>query len=487
MVSRLLTKSRFMNGLQCERLLWTIVNQPDAVPKTDVTTQHVFDQGYEVDELAHMLFPDGLDLSGESFRGNIDLTKKHLHDGKPLFQAGLMAGDLYSRVDVLFPTENGAWELVEVKSSTEVKPEYLPEVAFQRYCAQKVGLSVVKCSVIHVNNQYVRQGEINTRELLITEDVTELARGAALGLDETIKGILSVMGLSECPKSEISPRCYDPHDCPFAEECHSFLPKNNVLTLVRGKKTGYGLLTQGIQCIKDIPDTTKLTANQKIQRASILNDSPHIDRESIRAFLGELKYPLAYFDFETINPVIPLYDGMKPYQRIPFQFSLDVVPGEGARPQHFSFLAKTPDDPRPGLLAEMKKRMPDQGSVVVYNKTFEDGVLKELGAAFPDREGWLTGVRSRLLDLLEPFRKFHYYHPDQEGSASIKHVLPVLTGKGYEDMEIAAGDVASVLYWNVTHRPAADAERQKVYADLEKYCGLDTDGMRLIVDQLKSL
>jgi hypothetical protein len=260
-----------------------------------------------------------------------------------------------------------------------------------------------------------------------------------------------------------------------------------VLTLYYGKQIGYTLLSQDVKCIKDIPLGFKLTTIQKIQRESVLSGTPHIDRDAVQAFLSRLRYPIAYLDFETINPAIPLYDGMKPYQKIPFQFALVVVPNEGAEPQLFSFLAKTADDPRPALLAEMKRHIPDTGSIVVYNKGFEGPVIRQLGDSFSEYREWLGSLDPRLLELLEPFKKFHYYHPEQRGSISLKEVLPALTGLSYERMDIAEGETASVLYWNVTYKPALGAQRQKVYDDLEKYSELDTDGMRSIVEGLRCL
>jgi len=487
MVSKLLTKTKFLSGLRCNRLLWIVCNQPEDLPAVDIGTQHIFDQGQEIDELAKKLYPNGIYVSGDSFTDQVRKTREYLGMGRPLFQAGFKAADLYSRVDVLLPDSNGNWELVEVKSSTEVKPEHYPDVAFQRYCCQKVGLSISKCSIARVNNKYVREGDIDPQEFFITEDVTGLANGAAIGLDDTIAAMIEVMASSDCPPLNLSPKCRDPRDCPLFDDCHSSLPDHNVLTLYRGKQTGYSLLSQGIQCIKDIPASSKLSANQKIQKECILANAPYIDREALQAFLGCLEYPISYFDFETINPAVPLYDGMRPYQKIPFQFSLVVIPAKGAEPHQFSFLARSSDDPRPALLTEMKRRIPDQGSIVVYNKGFEGPILKQLGESFPGYREWLEGLVPRLEDLWDPFKKFQYYHPEQRGSASIKHVLPALTGQGYEKLEIADGETASVLYWNVTYKPASKAERQKVYADLETYCGLDTEGMRLIVDQLRSL
>lgn len=487
MGSKVLTKSKFMNGLQCDRLLWIAFNQPEGLPEVDIVSQHIFDQGHEVDELAKKLYSDGIDIPTDSFAKNIHLTNEYLSKSTPLFQAGFKAANVYSRVDILLPNENGEWELVEVKSSTEIKPEYYPDVAFQRHCCQKAGLTITKCLVARVNNKYVRKGGIDPKEFLTTEDVTEFANGAAIGMENAVAEMFQVMASPECPKRLISAKCGEPRDCPLFEDCHSFLPEHNVLTLYYGKQAGYALLSNGVQCIKDIPDGFKLTPNQKIQVDCVLANTPHVDRERLRDFLGNLSYPIAYFDFETINPAIPLYDGMRPYQKIPFQFSLVVVPGEGAEPEQFSFLAKTADDPRPALLADMKQHIPDSGSIVVYNKGFEGPILKQLGQSFPSYREWLDSLGPRLTDLLEPFKKFHYYHPVQKGSASIKEVLPALTERSYKGMDINDGETASVLYWNVTHGPAPETTRRKIYADLEKYCGLDTEGMRLIVDRLRSL
>lgn len=487
MASRLLTKSKFMNGLQCHRLLWTVCNQPRSLPPTGIVSQHIFEQGHEVDELGKKLYPEGVDIAAVSFADTINKTKAQLGKSRPIFQAGFKVADLYSRVDVLLPCGNGEWELVEVKSSTEVKPEHYPDVAFQRHCCQKTGLSITKCSVARVNNKYVRKGDIDPQEFFVVEHVTEPADGAAVGMEDTIAAMFKVIASPECPESDLSPKCRDPRDCPLIDDCQSSLPDHHVLTLYYGKQAGYALLSQQVQCIKDIPAGFKLTASQRIQRECVLTNEPHIDGKAVQAFLGSLEYPIAYFDFETINPAIPLYDGTRPYQKIPFQFSLVVVPADGVDPRFFSFLAKTPNDPRPPLLAEMKRRMPDSGSIVVYNKSFEGPILKQLAESFPGYREWLDSLAPRLEDLLEPFKKFQYYHPAQKGSASMKEVLPVLTERSYEGMDINEGETASVLYWNVTHKPAPEATRQKVYADLEKYCGLDTDGMRSIVERLKCL
>jgi hypothetical protein len=219
----------------------------------------------------------------------------------------------------------------------------------------------------------------------------------------------------------------------------------------------------------------------------VVSNQPYIDKESVKAFLSSLKYPLHFLDFETINPAVPLFDGTRPYQKIPFQLSLHVQDTPGVKTQHHGYLANGPQDPRPELLAHLRKAIGNEGSVVVYNQSFEEGVLRDLGMAFPEHREWSESVIGRMIDLIIPFRSFDYYHPQQKGSASIKSVLPAITGKGYEELAIADGEMASVAFMNITHGEVPNEERQRVRDDLIAYCGLDTEGMTRIVERLRKI
>jgi len=230
-----------------------------------------------------------------------------------------------------------------------------------------------------------------------------------------------------------------------------------------------------------------LNDKQRIQQACVASGEPHVDREAIHGFLSSLEYPLYYLDFETIGPAVPLFDGIRPYQDIPFQFSLHVVKDEFSQPEHFSFLANGTDDPRPALLSELQKTLGNSGSIIAYNKGFEEGILRDLANTFPEYSEWIEQVCNRLVDLLVPFRNFDYYHPAQKGSASLKAVLPAITGRGYEDLDISDGQIASVTFLAATYGDMPEADRAQVMENLEKYCGRDTEGMIWIVDKLREL
>ena len=486
MKRRLLSKSKYLNGLQCPKYLWLLFNDKDKISQTDSSTQHIFDEGHRIGELAKSLFPDGIDISSEDFIGNLNKTKELLRANRPLFEPGFYADGYFSRLDILKPVDNGEWDIYEVKGSTEVKDVNIDDVSFQRYCVQKAGLTIRSCYLIHINNKYVKRGGIDPQQLFITEDITEQVEEKAGGVVVRSEDMWDIIDSPTCPDVNVGPHCSDPYECPVTW-CKECLPENNILDLYRGGKKCFEMLNQGIFFVKDIPATIKLSTAQQIQQNCEINNEAFVNTDAIRKFLDSLQYPLYYLDFETFSPAIPIYDGTRPYQRVPFQFSLHVLRSPGAMQEHYGFLADGTDDPRPMFLAKLKSLLEENGDIVTYNQSFEKGVLKELGEAFPEYAHWAEATLDRVVDLYAPFRDFSYYHPMQQGSASLKKVLPALTGRGYDNMEIAHGDDASLTFFNMVMGIYSEEECQKRRQALEDYCALDTEGMIWIVEKLKEL
>lgn len=483
---QLLSKSRYLSGLQCPRLSWIEFHEPEKIPETDPITQHIFDQGHLAGEFAKKLFPGGIDVTQDDFTGNIKKSKELLGERKPLFEAGFIAGNLYSRVDILSPAGEEEWDIVEVKSSTNVKDVHINDVTYQRYCCNKAGLNIRKCFLALINNQYVKDGDIDPEGLFNIHDITDQVEEASVGIQERIDGLLEVINKEICPEMIIGPHCRDPYDCPLTE-CWDHLPEHNIFTLYYGGKKSFEMYNSGIVAIREIPDDYKLNDKQLIQRTCVNSGEPHVDGEAIRGFLSSLEYPLYYLDFETIGPAVPLFDGIRPYQDIPFQFSVHVVKDELSQPEHYSFLASGTDDPRPALLPELQQVLGNSGSIIAYNKGFEEGCLQDMAVAFPEYSDWVNEVCNRLVDLLAPFSSFYYYHPSQKGSASLKAVLPAITGRGYEDLNINDGQTASVTFLAAAFGDMPEAEIAKTRENLEKYCGRDTEGMIWIMDKLSEL
>ncbi len=487
---RYISKSTFLMGLECQKLLWFRYNSKDKIPAPDEGTQAIFDQGKEVGELAQSLFPDGIVVAPDFFEPDqvIAETRKAIPQRRPLFEAAFQFNGGYARADILNPVSKDEWDLIEVKSTTSLKKEvHLPDIAFQAYVLAGAGIKLRKCFLAHINNEFVRHGTIDPQKFFALEDVTGQVPALSRDVEEQLNAMQRVIGAKAYPEIEIGPHCDNPYTCPLHDHCWVFLPEASVFTLYRGGKKSFKLLKQGIQHLEKIPDDFALTDNQAIQRSALLAGQPHIDRPALAEFLKQIEYPVSFLDFETIGTALPLFDDSRPFQQVPFQFSLHVLRSENARPEHHQFLAEGTADPRPEFMRQLCAALPETGSVVTYNASFEKSRLKECCELLPEFKPWLKKVAPRVVDLLLPFRGFRYYHPKQNGSASMKAVLPALTGKGYENLAIQDGGAASREFLRVTFGNVANEERQRVRQQLEEYCGLDTLGMVQIVNGLRRL
>jgi hypothetical protein len=403
---------------------------------------------------------------------------------RPLFEAAFTFNNAYARADILVPAGRDEWDIVEVKSSTGVKEINLHDLSLQRYAYEGAGLKIAGCSLMHIDNTYVRQGAIDPKKLLIAEDVTDDVEMLLPAVERNLAGMAKIIAARTHPGTPIGPHCTDPYDCPLRDLCWESLPEENVFSLTRIGAKAWDLYARGIEALEDIPDDFPLSSAQKLQMEAFESGKPIINRRALRTFLEGLSYPLYYLDFETFSTALPVYDGVRPYQNVPFQYSLHIVATPGGKSEHHSFLAEGDSDPRPLILGGLKDLLGTRGSIVAYNASFEKGRLKEASALYAEYAPWWEKTEARVVDLLVPFRSFHYYHPSQNGSASMKAVLPAITGKGYEGMAIADGGTASREYLRVTYGSAAPEERKRVRRELLEYCGLDTMGMVQIVDAI---
>ena len=506
---RLISKSKYLAGLQCRKLFWTYFKDPKSIPPIDAATQAIFDQGHEVGDLAKTLFPGGLEIEGEpwKFSDLMARTREAMKKRVPLYEAAVGARGSFARADILVPVEEKAWDIVEVKSGTEVKPVNILDLSLQRFAAESDGLKIRKCFLMHIDNTYVRRGPIEAERLFAREDVTAAVDEEFKNVEPNLERLLAVLEEASTPNVPIGPHCDAPFVCPLHDVCWKFLPQDNPLK-VNGfnKDEAFKLIHRGIIKIGEMPlydgpgvglkkakdlgvfVPFKIGEKQNIQIEAARSGLPFVKPFEIREFLKKLSYPRYFLDFETFQTAVPEFDETRPYQQVPFQFSLHVVAAAGAAPDHFSYLAEGNVDPRPEFLALLRERLGETGPVICYNAAFERGIVEASVEVVPDFKGWWKKTGGRFVDLLVPFRSFAYYHPNQLGSASLKSVLPAVTGgTGYEDLEICDGGQAAWEYRRITFGKVEPDERARVRTQLEEYCGLDTEAMIRVVSALEAL
>ncbi len=512
-MKRVISKSKYVSGLQCLKYLWCLINDPESIPPFDEVTMFRFQQGHEVGNLAKSLFPGGIeiehgvDIEAELARAReltglaasaTDKAYSANNFPKPLFEPAFTYKNSFARADILEPAANGSWNIIEVKSSSSIKDINIHDVSLQKYCYEGAGLKINKCYLMYLNRDYVKDGPLDPHRFFIKEDVTARAEMLQESVEDNISRMLETIESPDCPNISIGRNCDNPYECQLKQLCWSDLPKNNVFELYRGKDLACFLYDNGIIEISHIEETSMLDTIQLKQYRSITHNCPIFDADDIRFFLKKLRYPLYFLDFETFATAVPLFDGLRPYQNIPFQFSCHIMQNPEGPPKSFYFLAEDDGkDPRPDFLESLKKALGYEGgtgkaftdgSILVYYEYFEKGILKALAEAFPQHGWWIEDAIARIVDLYEPFGKFYYYSARQKGSASLKNVLPALTGISYDDMEIKNGQEASIRYLNITflkgeaHPDGAPVE--KIRKDLLDYCGLDTEGMIYILREL---
>ena len=470
-----LSKSRFLSGYQCQKKLWLEKHRSDLKTPFTSSTQHILDQGTRVGELAQNHFPGGFLIEADHFhiRQAIKQTQVALADEvSVLFEGCFIYDDILVRPDVMIKDESGAWQLIEVKSTTQVKPEHIIDVAVQKYVLEGCGLRISSSHLMHIDNQCVYPDLDNLFEI---EDISSQVGAIEQWIPAKAAEFFETLEQASEPIIEIGEHCKSPYECQFIEYCWGHVPKYSVFTLPGARcttKTEY--IKQGLLALQDVPEDT-LNERQLKYLTSFQTKAPLIDKSAIHAELQKLEYPLYFLDFETDGPAIPRFHGMRPFEQFPFQFSCHILHEDG-RLTHTEYLHEDESDPRESIGRALISAIGPIGSIIAYNAPFEIRFIKNLAQWNPELASNLLDLVGRFWDQLPIFRK---YYTDYRflGSASIKDVLPVLVpALSYSDLNVSGGTEAQAG-WNLMINTQDAIEKEKLRTDLIAYCGQDTLAM----------
>lgn len=484
--STYLNKSLYIKGLQCHKALWLHKYQPELKDEVSESQQAVFDSGIDIGILAQQLFPGGVEVpyDGLSHEEQIAMTKELIAGGeRTIYEATFSFDDILVKVDILHHGSKG-WELYEVKSSTKLKGVYLDDISVQCYVLAGCGIELTRTALVHINKRYVRQGAVEVDKLFTLLDVTGEVMEKQPELVTNIAAI-RLMLQSDKPLIDIGPHCSSPYECSFVGHCWKHIPDNSVFEFRDiGRPDAFQLYSQGIIKMEDMPPD-QLGWRQQLQLDGVLHRKNHVDTVAVREFLDSLWYPLYFLDFETtyMTPV-PLFDGARPYQQIPFQFSMHIIPEAGLKSWHYEFLADGSADPRPEFVEQLLDCIPPNACILTWNKVFEAGRMRELADMFPEREHEITAVMSNLRDLMAPFREKSIYHWQFDGSYSLKAVLPALVPDlSYDLLEVCNGEMAAATWIRMIQMDETE-EREALRRQLLEYCKLDTLAMVRILEEM---
>ncbi len=486
----LLSKTRFMGGIQCHKRLYLDSYKPDLASPIDESKQALFDNGHAVGHLATKRFPGGVLVREEHGEHALAMEKTQglvADESIPsLFEAAFSFDGIRIRVDVLKRVNNLGFLILEVKSSTKVKPEHIPDAAVQVYVAEGTGLTIRKVYLVHIDSSYVYQGgEYELDKLLRAKDITSEVRAYLSGpFRDKLADMKRTLAELDVPAIDIGKHCNRPYECPFYAYCRKGLSEHHIEQLpgVR-RELLEALLGRGVSDIRDIPsEFPGMSLMQARAWECVVSGQPYVGPDLVPS-LSEIQYPLLFIDFETFNPGLPLYKGTRPYQVIPFQWSMHIQV-EGGNLDHKSFLYEGRDDPRPAFIESLLEAAGTAGTIVVYSP-YEETQIRHLAADFPEYRDGLLRLPGRMFDLLKILRA-HYYHPEFHGSYSIKSVLGALVSRmSYEDLHIQDGNRASVAYAKMISPDISQFDRQDIRDNLLAYCERDTEAMVEVFRELR--
>lgn len=485
----MLSKSKYLVGHQCPKRLWLEANRRDLVPAQSPARERVFSQGHEVGRLARERFPGGILIEEDPLKWRIanDQTRQALDEGaRILFEPCFLYDDTIARADVLRRNDDDSFDLIEVKSNTGPKPEHVLDLAVQTYVYEGSGVHISRAILMHLNNA-CRYPDLSN--LFAQADLTSEMR---LHLPEVLGNLAALKGTldsREEPSVRLGKRCMNPYECPFWDYCARLweLPCPSVFDIPHlDADSRDALIERGVLSLDAVPADAVLGFQADRFLRLYRSRSKEIDFQGIRAWLGALRFPIYFLDFETDAPAIPWLPGIGPFGSIPFQFSLHVLHEDGKLDEAPGFLHEDRTDPRPLIAQALLDQIGEEGSIIAYNASFEKRVIGQLAEFLQRIAKPLQRLQPRFADLLDVFRKY-YIDPAFKGSNSIKAVLPVICPElSYSALDVHNGEDAQVA-WAKLIASTVPEERETLASALRSYCGLDTLAMVKLYEYLSNL
>lgn len=451
----MITKSDFLLFIKAPMHLWAKKHDKNFKQILSEYDKHLMEQGKEVEKLTRKLLPNAE------------------------WQKTFKFSEFETRADALVKNESGSYDLFEVKSEIDIKNEDYYDATFQTIVIGK-NIKLRKIFIVTLNKDYILENELDIPMLFKKNEITEKVNSLTSEVESMMNDALHIINLKS---PEYIEGCLKPNECPCPNLCHPHLPEKSIFNIpLLNPKKARELLDSEVFEIKDIPLSFELSAKQKLIANIIRSGLPHLNKESLKKFLNELVYPLHFLDYETYEPAIPIHKGYRPYQHMVFQYSLHIV-DKNKNIDHKEHLEIEDCEPSKTLITKLKNDIRDNGSIMVWNKTFEIGRNNDMAILYPEHKDFLNSINNRIVDLADFVKNGYYIHPGFLGSWSIKNVLPVMVPElSYKDLKVNKGDVAMIVWWNLVHN-----EDKSMAEDLIEYCKMDTMAMVKIWEKLVNI
>lgn len=482
-----ISKSDYVLGLKCPNALWFKKFRKDIEPEKNQT---ILDNGTAVGELACDRFPGGVRVTAKPWEdAAISQTKSAMDANAPFIYEATFAtdSDEYCAVDILQNNNDGTWDIIEVKSTTSPHDYHYFDVSFQKYVLTRCGINVRNCFIMTLNNTYVRHGDLDLSQLFTLHDAAEKMQDMDT-VQAEVSRLRAILNGPELGIAISKAKCNKFYECGYKHHCWCDVPEYSVFDTFRGKTADEMYAKFGAD-LANVPAECYAKQMHQGDIEAFLDNVEIINRDILCDFTKQLKWPLYFLDYETIQSPIPMFDNSHSNQQICFQFSLHVQQKPGDELTHYEYLHQDAGtDPRPKLLNALNNAIGDTGSVIVYNQVFERGRNNEMAVDFPEYADKLQSINDRMVDLIIPFRERGLYRPCQNGNASIKKTLPAFVPEmSYDDLGIHNGGDASNEFMEFMTGKQSPEQTEQMMHNLHEYCGQDTLAMVRLLDVIMGI
>lgn len=486
-----LSKSTYIRSLQCQKSLYLYKNYYKERDPVSVNQQLLFNRGHKVGELAHKLFPGGIDVSPSNHFKWAKAAKDTLiligRGQEIIYEAAFIYEGVLVAVDLLVKSDSG-WNAFEVKSNLEVKEVHIRDAAIQYYVITNSGIELNDFSIVHINRNFVKKGEIDARDFFSIKSVLSDCKKEQSSVIKNLKNAKQTLALKETPKVDIGKHCHQPYLCDFYGTCWKSIKGPNIFDLEGiDLETKFNWYNDGIISFDEIMHHQKISKLQRSQILSISKNSAIIDNNKLANYFTSLTYPIHFIDFKSIQAAIPTFEGSAPFQKILFAHSILTKDNYDTSLRHKYFCAEQAYNPSPHLLSNLLDNVQPLGDIFISNK---NETLKLLQKQFDSKihsAKIFDSFMERSKEFYTPFIQAYYYHRSLKSNSSLNEIHAVLINKTNSDLNIflteqqATGEYENLVYQSDILKIAETRE------NIHQYTNARASAMYDIYEYLKSL
>ena len=471
-----INKTSFLKFDQCPKAFFLHKKSPQLKDPVSKEKQMTFKRGHEVGNLAQHLFPGGINVSLET--KNLEeayyLTQQLIEKKQSvIYEATFVFKQTLVMVDIL--NFNGKfWEAYEVKSSLKISDVYIKDACLQYYVLKNSLAEFNDFYLVTLNADYELKEELNVMELFKKRSIRKDAEKNLIFCESKIEKALLTLEENKVPNLPIGKHCFSPYSCDFLGTCwENTVHKKSIFNIGKtDREQLFNWYNNGITTVDKIPEQMGLHKNIQIQIESISKEKEYVDETNIKNFINSVKTQYCFLDMEVWQAAIPKYYNTKPFEQIPFLYSICYEINNEIMFENY--LKPIESDNREIFLIQILLSTAKFETIIVYDKNLEVNILNNLKKLFPEYSAKAQELIFKLTDLSIIIQNFYYYHPKLKSNFSLKAIAEIVSeDSNYNNEAISSGLVAMNVYeslWNESN----PIIKETIYDQLKSYCNMDT-------------